>query len=128
MVVVGSSTTYDDDRVVRVVVVVLRGVFRRVIKTDLYSVVVSAKSGKRVECFLYVNGEMMKGNILLSSCDGRHCRRGSLLWTVQTTESLRNGLTDSYCVIGVSLMSLFDENATMTVSQTMIVVLECNFT
>jgi hypothetical protein len=53
VVVVGSSTTYDDDRVVRVaVVVVLRGVFRRVIKTDLYSVVVSAKSGKRVDCFL----------------------------------------------------------------------------
>jgi hypothetical protein len=51
VVVVGSSTTTyddDDDRVV----VVLRGVFRRVIKTDLYSVVVSAKSGKRVDCFL----------------------------------------------------------------------------
>jgi hypothetical protein len=54
VVVVSSTTTSDDDdRVVRVVVVVvLRGVFRRVINTDLYSVVVSAKSGNRVDCFL----------------------------------------------------------------------------
>jgi hypothetical protein len=49
---VGSSTMTDDDDDDRVVVVVLRGVFRRVIKTDLYSVVVSAKSGNRVDCFL----------------------------------------------------------------------------
>jgi len=41
-----------------------------------------------------------------------------LLWTVQTRESLSNGLTNSCCVIGVSLVSLFDENATMAVSQT----------
>ncbi len=61
VVVVSNPTTYDDDDDRVVVVVVLRGVFRRVMKTDLYSVVVSAKSGNRVDCFLYVNGEMMKG-------------------------------------------------------------------
>ncbi len=83
----------------------------------------------REESWLFpeIMGGRMKGDMLLSSCCRRHCRRGSLLWTGRATESLSNGLTDSYCVILVSIVLLFDENATMTASQTRnIITNECH--